>query len=115
VRILLRTWTNLAQTISYISLLVLLFYSFGTINRLMMKLTALGRASLSNYLLNSVLGAMLYYGWGFGLYRYCGQAVSLLIGVGVVLIQYYLSCWWFKTHSHGPLEGLWKKLTWIKK
>jgi len=114
IRNILTSYCNLMQTFSYISLLVLLFYSSQRVNRLMMKLTSFGRASMSNYLLHSTLGAVLYFGWGFGLLRYCGSAVSLLIGVGMVLIQYYLSCWWFKTHSHGPMEGLWKKLTWLK-
>ena len=114
VRGLLRAWTNLAQTISYVSLLVLLFYSSATINRMMTKLTCLGRASMSNYLIHSMIGATLYYGWGFGLLR-CNQVITVFIAIGIILLQYYLSYWWFKTHSHGPMEGLWKKLTWINK
>jgi len=113
-RLLCKSWTSLAQTFIYVSMLVLLFYSSGTINRWMMKLTTFGRASMTNYFLQSVLGAMLYYGWGFALFRYCGPVLSLLIGVGMVLIQYYFCRWWFTTHDHGPMEGLWKKLTWLK-
>ena len=112
-RLLCKAWSSLAQTFIYISILVLLFYSSKTINRLMIKLTSFGRASMTNYFLQSILGATLYYGWGFALYRYCGPAVSFLIGIGMVTVQYSFCRWWFKTHSHGPIEGLWKKLTWI--
>ena len=113
-RLLCKSWSSLAQTFIYVSMLVLLFYSNQTVNRWMMKLTSFGRASMTNYFLQSILGAVLYYGWGFALFRYCGPFVSLLIGVGMVLAQYYFCRWWFKTHHHGPLEGLWKKLTWLK-
>jgi len=37
-----------------------------------------------------------------------------LTGIVMVLVQYYFCRWWFKTHHHGPFEGLWKKLTWMK-
>ena len=84
VKLLFKSWSNLAQTMMYISGLVLLFYSISPVNKLMMKLTGFGRSSMTNYFLQSILGALLYYGWGFGLYRYCGPAISLLIGIGIV-------------------------------
>jgi uncharacterized protein len=80
----------------------------------MMKLTGFGRSSMTNYFLQSLLGSILYYGWGFGLYRYCGPAISFLIGIVMVWGQYHFCRWWMKTHSHGLMEGIWKKLTWIK-
>ena len=112
-RLLFKTWSGLAQTFIYVSMFVLLFYLSKRINNLLLKLTNFGRASMTNYFLQSLLGAMLYYGWGFALHRYCGPAYSFLIGIGMVVLQYYFCRWWFKTHSHGPFEGLWKKLTWI--
>ena len=112
-RLLCKSWSNLSQTFLYISGLVLLFYSIPMIHKYMMKLTCFGRSSMTNYFLQSIFGSILYYGWGFGLYRYCGPAVSLLIGIGMVLIQYFFCRWWLNKHSHGPFEGVWKKLTWI--
>ena len=113
-RLLFKTWSSLAQTFIYVSILVLLFYSSKRVNQWMMKLTFIGRASMTNYFLQSVLGALLYYGWGFALYRYCGPTVSLIIGVGMVLVQYSFCRWWLKTHKQGPMEGFWKRLTWVK-
>jgi len=114
VRLLCKSWSSLAQSFIYISMLVLLFYSSETIHRWMMKLTIFGRASMTNYFLQSILGAMLYYGWGFALYRYFGPVFSFLTGIVMVLVQYYFCRWWFQSHHHGPFEGLWKKLTWMK-
>ena len=109
-----KSWYSLALTFIYISILVLLFYFSKRVNRWMMKLTFFGRASMTNYFLQSIIGSMLFYGWGFALHRYCGPFFSLLIGFVIVMAQYSFCYWWFKTHSHGPMEGLWKKLTWIK-
>jgi len=111
--LLCKSWSSLAQMFIYVSILVLLFYSSRKVNRWMTKLTFFGRASMTNYFLQSALGACLYYGWGFALYRYCGPTASLLIGIVMVILQYRFCRWWFKTHSHGPMEGLWKKLTWM--
>jgi len=113
-RLLLKSWSNLAQMFTYVSILTLLFYSSKMVYGFMMKISGFGRMSMTNYFLQSVLGASLYYGWGFGLYRYCGPAASFLIGIAMVMAQYYFCRWWLKTRSHGPMEGLWKKLTWIK-
>jgi len=113
-QLLLKSWSNLAQTFMYVSGLVLLFYSIPIIHKFMMELTNFGRSSMTNYFLQSIFGSILWYGWGFGLYRYFGPAISFLIGIGMVFVQYFLCRWWLKTHSHGPFEGLWKKLTWIK-
>jgi len=113
-RLLCKSWSSLAQTFIYVSMLVLLFYSSATFNRLMMKLSVFGRSSMTNYFLQSILGALLYYGWGFALYRYFGPFFSFLTGIVMVSAQYCFCRWWFTRRDHGPMEGLWKKLTWIK-
>ncbi len=114
-QLMLKSWSNMAQMLMYVSILVLLFYSTNVMNRILTKLTGFGKSSMTNYFLQSMLGAMLYYGWGLGLYRYCGPAVSLLIGVGMFYVQYFFCNWWLKSHTHGPMEGIWKKLTWLKR
>ncbi len=114
IRLMLKSWSNLAQMFVYVSMLTLLFYSSKMAYGFMMKLTDFGRSSMTNYFLQSIFGAALYYGWGLELHRYCGPAVSLLIGICMIIVQYYFCHWWLKKHSHGPFEGLWKKLTWIK-
>lgn len=92
--------------------IILLYYvtRFGNILQL---LAPYGRMSLTNYLSQSLIGAFLFYNWGLGLYRHTGITVCFLMGVAVVLIQILVSRWWMRSHGHGPLEGLWKKATWI--
>ena len=73
----------------------------------------LGRMSLTNYILQSVVGSFLYYGYGLALYQYTGASISLLIGIALATMQTVFSRWWMQNHAQGPLEILWHKATWL--
>ncbi len=75
---------------------------------------AFGRMSLTNYITQSIIGVIVFYNFGLGLYRLTGATLSLLIGVGIVVVLTLFSRMWLSTHRQGPLEYLWKKFTWIK-
>ena len=80
----------------------------------LMKMTAYGKMSLTNYITQSIIGSMLYYNWGFGLHKYLGITASFLVGILLFIIQLAFCRWWMSRHSHGPLEYLWKRATWLK-
>ena len=109
---MLNMWKNLSMTISYVSGVVLLYYRTSMRNFLS-KIAPYGKMSLTNYLLQSIIGGFVFYNWGLGMYRYSGHASSLLLGVLCVALQYIFCRWWMKRHSHGPFEMVWRKLTWI--
>ena len=66
-----------------------------------------GRMSLTNYITQSIIGSMLFYNWGFSLHDDLGITAS-------VVLQLTFCRWWLRHHSHGPLEYLWKRATWLK-
>lgn len=76
-------------------------------------LSPMGRMSLSNYIIQSIIGSIIYYGFGFGLYQYTGATYCLGIGIILAILQSSFSTWWFKSHKYGPLEYLWHKGTWL--
>lgn len=112
-RVMTAAWYNLAQTMVLVSAVVLSWYAFARFRRTVGPLSAIGRMSLTNYLLQSILGTMIFYNWGLGLYREVGTVYALLIGIGIVVVQYQLSRLWLRHFTHGPVEWVWKKLTWI--
>jgi uncharacterized protein len=57
--------------------------------------------------------AIIYYGFGLGMYQYTGASYSLLIGLALAVLQGWFSSWWMKRHKRGPLETLWHKATWF--
>ena len=80
----------------------------------LMKMTAYGKMSLTNYITQSIIGSLLFYNWGFGLHEHLGITASSIVGVLLFILQLQFCRWWMKHHSHGPLEYLWKKATWFK-
>ncbi len=112
VGIMLSMWRNFAMMLLIVSGVVLLFYRTRA-RRALMAIAPYGKMSLTNYIGQSVIGGMLFYGWGFGLYRYSGHTTSLLIGVAVVLLQWAFCRWWLSRHKRGVLEQLWHRTTWV--
>jgi len=101
---------------SIIILFTALFYKIYSThwNTKLKWLEILGEMSLTNYLLQSIVGSFLFYGYGLFLSKYCGITISLFIGIIILFLQYHFCKWWLKHHPRGPLEQLWHNLTWIK-
>ena len=114
VKVMLNMWKNFAMMLFYVSGVVVLFYR-TTAKNFLIKIAPYGKMSLTNYLSQSIIGGFVFYNWGLGLYKYSGHTSSLILGVLCVALQYLFCCWWLKSHSHGPFEALWRKLTWIDK
>jgi uncharacterized protein len=74
-------------------------------------LAKVGRMSLSNYILQSIICTVLFYGYGFGLYERVGAFGGLLLTFAIYLIQIPLSGWWLRRFNFGPLEWLWRLAT----
>ena len=72
-----------------------------------------GKMSLTNYISQSILGAIIYFPFGFYLAPYCGYTLSLIIGIILFLAQVRFCKWWLSKHKQGPLETIWHKWTWI--
>lgn len=106
------SWTNLAFMLILVSGFTLLFQT-RSFHRILNVFSALGRMSLSNYIMQSIMGSFIYYEFGLGLYKYTGATYCLLIGIALAVIQGYFSIWWMKNNKQGPLETLWHKATWI--
>lgn len=113
VQIVFSSWYNLAQTLGVVSGVVLLWYAFRSFRKVVGNFGIIGRMSLTNYLLQSLLGTLVFYHCGLGLYAKVGMVYGLLVGVGIVVAQYIFSRWWLQHFDHGPVEWLWKRLTWI--
>lgn len=113
--VIISSWSNMAFMLILVSTFVILYHKNALKNTLNI-FAPIGQMSLSNYIIQSILGTILYYGFGFGLYQYTGATYSLLIGIVLIIIQYKFSLYWMLKHKHGPLETIWHNLTWgIKK
>ena len=112
VAVVLDMWQKLAFTGVLVSSFVLLYQSAG-FRKLVGSLVFYGRMSLTNYIGQSVIGALIYFPIGLSLAPYCGYTLSLLIGFLTFLLQVRFCKWWLSKHRQGPLERIWHKWTWL--
>ncbi|MGD8777890.1 MAG: DUF418 domain-containing protein [Ignavibacteria bacterium] len=106
------SYTNMAFMIVLVSGFFLLFQTQVSY-RVLNKFSPLGCMSLSNYIMQSIIGSFIYYGFGLGLYQYTGATYSLMIGIILAILQGLFSAWWMRRYKRGPLETIWHKATWV--
>lgn len=105
-------WQKLAFTLVLIASFILL-YQRRKFSAAVVGLRFYGRMSLTNYISQSIIGAIVYFPLGLYLAPRCGYTISLLIGFFVFLLQVKFCKWWLARHRQGPLEYIWHKWTWI--
>jgi uncharacterized protein len=104
----------LSTTAFYVSVLVITFISIG-LNRFFGALQALGRMTLTNYLLVSTCLIILLYGFGFGKLGELPMHTIWLYALLWLFIEIIISTWWLKTFKYGPTEWIWRQLTYGKR
>jgi len=96
---------------------ICLVYLKNKEKRMFTLFAAPGRMALTNYILQSVFGMILFYGIGFGLGAKTGLIYVELIATAVFGFQILYSYLWFRHNRFGPLEWGWRMLTygqWLK-
>ena len=73
-----------------------------------------GRMALTNYVCQSLIGTFIYYGWGLNLLAEVRNLYTFLFGFLIIAFQVIISKWWLTKFYYGPLEWLWRCLTWWK-
>jgi uncharacterized protein len=72
---------------------------------------AMGRMALTNYLMQSIVFAIVFYGFGFGLFGRLDPRTALALGIVFYAAQLRFSIWWLARYRFGPFEWLWRSLT----
>ena len=103
-------WGSVLVSLGWVGVVMLVCRS-AALALLARRLAAVGRMAFSNYILHTVICTTLFYGHGFGLFgkveRVCQFAIVLIIW-GFQLI---VSPVWLRYFLFGPLEWLWRSLT----
>tara|TARA_R110002072_G_scaffold36301_3_gene106996 strand:+ start:28548 stop:29855 length:1308 start_codon:yes stop_codon:yes gene_type:complete len=83
----------------------------GYLKSLTTRLSAVGRMALTNYLMHSLICAIIFTGLGFGLLGQFQRVELYAIVIGIWLFQLWLSPLWLMKFRFGPVEWLWRTLT----
>jgi uncharacterized protein len=99
-----------AMSFFYASTILLLAQGEAWRRRLA-PLAVVGRMALSNYLFQSLVCTLIFYSYGLALFCKIRPSLGLLLTIAIFLIQIPLSVWWLRRFRFGPVEWLWRSLT----
>lgn len=104
---------NTALTVFYITGLTLLFQR-AFWQRTVRPLASVGKMALTSYVLQTLIGTLLFFGYGLGLLAEIPLWQAALLTFPIFLVQVWFSQWWLARFQYGPLEWLWRSLTYLK-
>ena len=90
---------------------IMLALNVPTLRRALSPLAAPGRMALTNYLVQCVTCSLLFYGYGLGLRNSFNMVYVPVLTLVIFTMQVFFSKWWLTSHAHGPLEWIWRRLT----
>jgi uncharacterized protein len=103
---------RLAMTLGLAALLVA--YSPGWTGWLAERVRAAGRAAFTNYLGTSIVMLFIMHGWALGLFGQLNRPELYLLTLAMWMLMLAWSKPWLERHRYGPLEWLWRCLTYRK-
>ena len=100
---------NLPACLGYVGLVVTMLHSRTALSRIRV-LAPLGRMALTNYLMQSLICMVFFYGFGLGHWG-MPRAQQVLFVAAVYAAQIAFSHWWLARFRYGPMEWLWRGFT----
>lgn len=96
----------------YVAGVTLLFWQTRAV--FLRLLVAVGRMGLTTYLTDTIFGVLVFLGYGLGQLGHLGMAASVGLGLAFFAVQIPLANWWLARYRFGPVEWLWRSLTYWK-
>jgi len=103
-----------AVALFYSTSIILLFEKNNT-NKLAKAFSNLGRMTLTNYLMESLVYVIIFYHVGFGLHGEWSLTTIWIAALVVYFCQIIFSGWWLSKFLYGPVEWIWRQLTYQKR
>ncbi len=101
------------QSLAHAAMLMLVIKS-GLASWLMKSLRAVGQMAFTNYILQTVLATLFFFGYGLGYYNRLELYQLYFVVLGIWILEMILSPIWLKYFRFGPLEWMWRSLTYWK-
>lgn len=94
--------------------LVMLLYKSGWFKWLFALMRPVGQMAFTNYLTQSIICGIIFYGIGFGLFGKLEYHQLFYVVAGVWTVQIIWSHIWLRYFRFGPMEWLWRSFTYWK-
>ena len=104
---------RVALALGYVGLIALVCRR-GSLAKVRVALAAVGRMALTNYILQSVVALVVFHGFALALWNELPRHQLYLVVLGEWLLAVVASVYWLRRHRFGPLEWLWRQLTYYR-
>lgn len=104
-----------ALALCYVAALALVWNSGGFGKAALSLFAPAGRMALTNYLMQSVICCLIFYGYGFRQFGKVSLTTAMLIVLTIYVSQIIFSHIWLRFFRYGPMEWVWRRLTYGKK
>lgn len=98
------------QAIAYAGIIALLC-TIPVVPKILSPVAKAGRMSMTLYLMQSIIATTIFYAYGFGLYGKIDIVTGTWMAVGIYVLQLVFAEIWFIRFKQGPVEAIWRKLT----
>ena len=98
------------QAIAYAGIIALVA-TIPVIQKLLSPIAKAGRMSMTIYLMQSIIATTIFYSYGFGLYGKIDIQTGTWMAIGIFVLQLVVAELWFIKFKQGPVEALWRKMT----
>jgi uncharacterized protein len=101
---------SVAVALGYIGVVMLISKStsYTVLNE---AFSAVGRMAFTNYILMTLIGTLIFYGHGLGLYGSVERKFQIVLVLAIWILILIISPLWLRHFRFGPLERLWRALT----
>jgi uncharacterized protein len=114
-------WTRLIYPFQRIFLVlahvsaIILLYKARYLQSLFRRLEAVGQMALTNYIMHSVLCTLIFFGYGLNYFAELEFYQIYFVVVAIWILQLLVSPVWLQFFYFGPLEWVWRSLTYWKR
>lgn len=98
----------------YVIVLALMFQQ-KFLHSILKIVAPVGKMAFSNYMMHSIIGIITFYGIGFGMMEKVGPLAWTIFAVIVFISQIIISTIWLRYFEFGPIEWIWRSLTYGRK
>lgn len=102
------------NTMVFIASGICLLYINGKLKTIFNYFRLSGKMTLTNYMMQNILAAFLFSGIGFKIYNTLPYWFYFFLAIFVFIIQLFISKWWLAKYNYGPVEWLWRVLSYRK-
>jgi len=103
-------WGSLLVSLGWIGI-VMTIWTSGALRGVVSRLAAVGRMAFTCYIAETLICTSLFYGHGVGLFGSVGRIGQVVTTLCVWAVLLLFAPWWLKRFRFGPLEWLWRTLT----